>query len=372
MTNFGKTDKSQEITRLRVCLISPVPPPFGGLGRWTTHVHQWATGEPKIIISQVDTSPRWRAIDDLAIWKRVLGGGLQLLRDYSKFLKAVRGADVIHLATSGRLATVRDLAISTTARLLHVPVVYHLHFGKVPEIAYTNTLEWRMLLRTIKLANAVLALDNSTADTVRRYLPGLRVEVVPNPIDLDALPATEPSVRAKKTALFLGWILPTKGVEELLQAWSACAEESWELVLVGPFNPAYRDMLVGRYQSRAVRFTGELPHEEAMRMMARCDLFILPSHTEAFPYVVLEAMALSKPVVATHVGAIPDMLAGGCGVLIPPRDAEALAKAIEKLVCDESFRFSMGARASEKATRQYALEPVMGKIAAIWRSLAHI
>jgi glycosyltransferase involved in cell wall biosynthesis len=357
---------------LRICLVSPVPPPRGGIGRWTTHVHRWAAGEPNIRISQVDISPRWRYVDDLAVWKRVIGGGIQLMRDYIKFLKAVRGAHVIHLTTSGCLATVRDLLICATARLLHRPLVYHLHFGRVSEIASSNTLEWRMLLRAMKSASVVLVLDYATGATVKKYLPHVRVEVVPNPVDLERLPAPSPSGSAKKTAFFLGWIIPSKGVEELLRTWSVSAAEGWELVLAGPVNPVYRDMLVARYQPNAVRFTGELPHEEAMRMMARCDFFILPSHTEAFPYVVLEAMALSKAILATHVGAIPDMLSGGCGFLIPPEDAAALAGGIEKLVCDEKLRFIMGERAREKATRLYALKTVMQEIAAIWRSLAQV
>jgi glycosyltransferase involved in cell wall biosynthesis len=353
---------------LRICLVSPVPPPLGGMGRWTSHVHRWAAGQPNIFISQVDISPRWRAVNDLAVWKRVLGGGIQLLRDYLKFLRTVRRVDVIHLTTSGRLATARDLAICATARLLHVPLVYHLHFGRVCDIARINNIEWRMLCRAMNLASVVLVLDHATAATIHEYLPCLRVEVAPNPIDLDSLPDPEPSQSASKTAFSLGWILPSKGVEELLQAWSACAKDGWDLVMTGPFNPAYRDMLVARYQPHAVRFTGELPHEEAMRIMASCDLFILPSHTEAFPYVVLEAMALGRPIVATHVGAIPEMLADGCGILIPPADADALAEAVKKLVYDENCRFLLGVHAHEKVTQQYALNIVMQKIAAIWRS----
>ncbi|MCX5871331.1 MAG: glycosyltransferase family 4 protein [Deltaproteobacteria bacterium] len=323
-----------------------------------------------VSITQVDTSPRWRAIDDLAVWKRVIGGGMQLLRDYGIFLKAVCGADVVHLTTSGRLATVRDIAICTTARLLKVPVVYHLHFGRIPEIARAGTREWRFLTKAMKLADIVLAIDNATANTVRKYLPGLRVETAPNPIGLDVLPVPVVSQSEKKTALFLGWVLPTKGVEELLQAWTACALDTWELVLAGPYNPAYHDMLVSRYQSGSMCFVGELPNDEAMRLLAGCDLFILPSHTEAFPYVVLEAMTLGKPIIATQVGAIPEMLAGGCGEIVAAKDVGALAAALTKLMTHESLRDNLGSRAYEKAVSCYSLAVVMKSISALWKQLA--
>jgi glycosyltransferase involved in cell wall biosynthesis len=340
------------------------------MGRWTMSVLNWAAREPGICISQVDTSPRWRAIDDLAVWKRVIGGGMQLLHDYAIFLKSVRRADAIHLTTSGRLATVRDLAICLTARLMKVPIVYHLHFGRISEIARHGTLEWRFLTKAIKLADIVVALDDSSADTIRRYLPGLQVETAPNPIDLDSLPVPETAVEGKNTALFLGWLLPTKGIEELLQAWRACAGEKWELVLAGPCNPAYRDMLMARYQPCNVQFVGEISHEEAMRIMARSDLFILPSHTEAFPFVVLEAMALGKAIVATQVGAIPEMLAGGCGEVVAAKDADALEVAIARLMNDEALRKQMGARARERAATCYSLTAVMQTITGLWKQAA--
>jgi glycosyltransferase involved in cell wall biosynthesis len=355
---------------IKVCLVSPVPPPHGGMGRGTDLVHQWVAGEPLISVAQVDTSPRWRAIDDLVVWKRIIGGSFQLIYDYAAFLKAARGAHVIHLATSGRLATVRDIVICVTARLLKKPLIYHLHFGTVPEISKKNTLVWRLLSSVMRLANIVFALDDSTAETIRGLLPEVQVKVIPNPINLSLLPTPLLKQSAQKIALFLGWVLPTKGIEELLQSWSSCAAEGWELVIAGPFNPVYRDMLINRHHPPSVSFIGELNHNDAMKLLGNCDLFVLPSHTEAFPYVVLEAMSLGKPIVATRVGAIPEMLADGCGEVVPAKDAGALAVALTKMMSDEMLRKDCGFRAHQKASSCYSTNVVMNAIYSLWQQLA--
>jgi len=351
---------------LKVCLVSPVPPPHGGIGRWTTLVHRWIQRTGQVRLSQVDISPRWRAIDDLVVWKRVIGGGLQLVADYLRFLRQVRGAGIVHLTTSGRLATVRDIAICATSRVLGVPVVYHVHFGRVPQIAAAKSLEWHFLAVAAQLADLVLALDTPTALAVKEHLPSVRVEVSPNPIEVPDLPDIPDQDDYGKMVLFLGWLLPTKGVEELLQAWQQCGREGWELVLAGPVNPQYRDELAKRHAAPGVRFLGELSHDLAMQLMARCTVFVLPSHTEGFPYVVLEAMSFGKPVLSTAVGAIPEMLAGGAGMVVRPQDSSALAAALEVLMSDPQARESLGDKALYKVNSSYSLEKVMYSLYDHW------
>jgi glycosyltransferase involved in cell wall biosynthesis len=353
---------------IKICLVSPLPPPLGGIGRWTTLVCRWTANLQQIRITQVDISPRWRAIDDMSIWKRVLGGGLQLIRDYIRFLIAVPGVDVIHLTTSGRLAVVRDLGICTTAKLLRIPIVYHLHFGRVPDIARANTLEWRMLLCAMKLAFIVLPLDRATASTIHSLLPQKRVEIIPNPIDPAMLPTPTHRPSRKKTLLFLGWILPSKGVEELFGAWNQLANDDWELVIAGPGTTAYQDHLVSLFKPRGIRFVGEVPHKAALQLLADCDIFVLPSHTEAFPFVVLEAMALGKAIVATDVGAIPEMLDGECGILVKPQDVQSLAQGLRELMTNEGLRVTLGGRAGERALENYTADTVFSQLLMIWQT----
>ena len=107
-----------------------------------------------------------------------------------------------------------------------------------------------------------------------------------------------------------------------------------------------------------------------MRLMAAADVFVLPSHTEGFPNVVVEAMAFGKPIVATSVGAIPEMLAGNCGLVVPPHDAVALGDALRDLCGNSSLRTELGVRAQAKARSEYSMERVMEQLMAVWRNAA--
>ena len=357
-------------TDLTVCLISPLPPPYGGIAHWTALVHRYAAASKTVRFFQVDTAPRWRAVYDRAIVKRMIGAGLQFVRDYVVFLlKLLKRPDVVHLTTSGDLAALRDVAVCATARLCRVPLVYHIRFGRVPEIALANTYEWRIMATAMRMSGVVISITSATTETLLRYLPGIHVEQIPNPIDCSELPPPVENRISDRTVLFLGWILPTKGVEELVRAWSELASEGWNLLLVGPGEMAYQQKLLQRYNPKNLRFVGELEHDEAMRLMAQCDLFVLPSYTEGFPNVILEAMALGKPIIATSVGAIPDMLSNDCGLVVEPKNVEALRKTLIELIHDEPLRYKLGAAARKKVMQEYAIEVVFARYVQIWRRL---
>jgi glycosyltransferase involved in cell wall biosynthesis len=358
------------VSPLRICLVAPLPPPYGGIGNWTLLVRHFAQVRSDVSLHIVDTSPRWRAIDDLGVWKRVAGGGLQLLRDYARFLHLLwRRPDVIHLTTSGEFATVRDIAILATAWLVGIPTVYHIRFGRIPQIALNNTLEWRILARAMRMARAVVAIDPATAATIEQRFPQVRTLRVPNGIDLTQLPpGGNPS--ALRTVLFLGWVIPTKGITELVQAWSESKMEGWRCVIAGPGSEKYREELRQHFQPEHLVFFPEQSHDDAMRLMAASDVFVLPSHTEGFPNVIIEAMAMGKPIIATGVGAIPEMLSGECGVVVPPNNVESLGKALRQVCSNESLRETIGTRAQLKARTEYAMDQVMELLMSVWREVA--
>lgn len=358
------------VSPLQVCLIAPLPPPYGGIGNWTVSVRRYAQMRNDVNLHIVDISPRWRAIDDLALWKRALGGVLQLIRDYVRFLGVMRlRPDVVHLTTSGQLAIVRDIAILFTARCMRVPSVYHLHFGRVQQIAGENSLEWRMLAKAIRLAKAVIAIDPGTSATIGQRFRQVQTFRVPNGIYLDELPpcGTPFSLR---TVLFLGWVIPTKGITELVYAWAKLKMTGWRCVVAGPGSEVYRERLLQNFKPVQLEFLPEQVHDDAMRLMAASDVFVLPSYTEGFPYVIIEAMALGKSIIATSVGAIPEMLADECGMVIPPKNVDALCSALHQVLSDADLRLAMGARAQHKARTEYSMEKVLEQLVCVWRGAA--
>jgi len=355
---------------IRVCLIAPVPPPYGGISNWTILVSHYANKRNDLDISIVNTAPRWRAIDDLSIWRRIIGGGIQLLRDYTKLLFNLKvKPDVIHLTTSGQLALFRDIVILLTLKSMSIPCVFHIHFGRVPQMAKIDTFEWKMLSIATRLAHTVIALDEMTVSVINQLLPKVNVIKIPNGIDLDALPC-HISPYKQRTLVYLGWVIPTKGIEELCQAWKLLNLTEWRCLIVGPGSIEYKEKLRNHYSLNNLEFIAEQSHDEAMKILASSDVLVLPSYTEGFPNVIIEAMALGKTIIASGVGAIPEMLSDECGVVVPPHDIDALVLAIREVCMSEILRKKTGKRSQKKAKEEYSMYRIIEQLMYTWDRVA--
>ncbi len=359
------------MNKLNVCLVSPFPPPYGGIAHWGRLIDGYAKSRQEVRLTVIDIAPRWRSIHDKGVVKRVLGGGLQMCRDMAKLLSVLfrENIGVVHLTTPGRLAVFRDVGVLTVSRIFCIPLVYHIRFGRIPDIVEQNSWEWRLIKFVVRHVYCVIAIDNKTASSIRQAIPSANVEIVPNCMNLSALPVQQENVQSCKSVLFAGWVVPTKGIDELLRAWEALNPFEWKLQLAGPGDSEYIAERMKRFAHSRVEFLGELSHDKVMISMANCSVFVLPSHTEGFPNAVLEAMALGRAIVATAVGAIPEMLDNGkCGVLVSPHDVEGLVKALAKVIGDESFRKDLGKRARSRAANNYSIVKVFDKYVSIWGS----
>jgi glycosyltransferase involved in cell wall biosynthesis len=103
--------------------------------------------------------------------------------------------------------------------------------------------------------------------------------------------------------------------------------------------------------------------------MSQCDLFIFPSHTEGFPNAVLEAMALGRPILATAVGAIPEMLDGNRGFMVEPQNVSNLTAALECICSNSNMRAEMGHLARAHAFENYSVEHIFKKYMSHWRTV---
>ncbi|EQD38607.1 glycosyl transferase group 1 [mine drainage metagenome] len=119
-----------------------------------------------------------------------------------------------------------------------------------------------------------------------------------------------------------------------------------------------------------VVWTGGVPPDALRREYASADLFVLPSHMEPFGIVLLEAMAAGLPVVATSVGGIPEVVHSGLtGLLVPPRDPAALARALDTLVADPQLRSRFGDRGRARA-EEFSWPRLIPKFLELFRELA--
>ena len=116
---------------------------------------------------------------------------------------------------------------------------------------------------------------------------------------------------------------------------------------------------------------GFVPHDEVLRLIERAAVVVAPSRREGFGVTVAEAMAHGRPVVASAVGGLLDLVVDGeTGLLVPPRDPAALRAALERLLGDAELRARLGAAARERARERFAWPVVTdGTLAAYEQAL---
>jgi D-inositol-3-phosphate glycosyltransferase len=125
-----------------------------------------------------------------------------------------------------------------------------------------------------------------------------------------------------------------------------------------------RELDIERYV-KYLSFTDDVP-----RLMTALDIFVLPSFSETFGLVVVEAMAMERPIIATNAGGLPEIITNGkTGLLIKPRDATAVALAIHRILSDSALRLSLGHLAREEALKRFDFDNCVNSLLVSFASL---
>ena len=232
----------------------------------------------------------------------------------------------------------------------------------------------QQLLRLLaRLADRVTAV----AEPVRSFLEGTvgipagKLITIKNGVEIhhyeEAIPYNREEWDLKNSDMIIGCVArlsPEKGHAVLLRAFRKVLSRHPQarLVLIGDGAERERlqqlatDLGIGHL----VRFLGL--RADVPEVLAACDLFTLPSIQEGFPMVILEALAAGKAVIASEVGAIPDVIRhGATGMLVPPGDADALADALCFLIEDKGARQRLGQSGHELVREVYDFERTVGQ-----------
>jgi glycosyltransferase involved in cell wall biosynthesis len=314
--------------------------------------------------------------------------------------------DGVRVIKAGRLATVASTPISPSlfswVRRLEADIT-HLHFpypwgelahllfgrgGKTVITYHSDVIRQRNLLklyspflrRVLARADRIIA---TSPNYIRSspYLSEVAEKCTPIPLGIDLQRFQMVRSRDVTTLrtryeppllLFVGLLRYYKGLEYLLRA-MANINATLVVVGTGPLEGELRTMARKLGLAGRVFFTGAVSEDLLPAYYQACDLFVLPaSHrSEAFGVVQIEAMACGKPVVSTELGTGTSYvnLDGKTGLVVPPRDPEALAQAIGRLLGDHRRRAQMGARARERATLEFSHEIMIDRVVNLYESM---
>jgi glycosyltransferase involved in cell wall biosynthesis len=211
----------------------------------------------------------------------------------------------------------------------------------------------------LKRADRVLAVSNALRhEIVATGVEGIsnKTEICWNSVDIDKFSLKdnnsfkeEYKLFDKPIVLFVGNLIKRKNVESLLEA-KKIANSDYYLVIVGD-GPLFKKLnkIVEDDHIRDVIFTGSRTDVE--NIIPSCDVLVLPSLSESFGLVLIEALACGKPVIGSNVGGITEIITEDVGLLVNPNKISSIASAIDKIINDNEFRIGLSLNARSRAKK---------------------
>jgi glycosyltransferase involved in cell wall biosynthesis len=282
---------------------------------------------------------------------------------------------ILHVHSASDASFWRKAVFMSIALLKGRPIVFHLHGGGFSEFyQQLGSLRKSVVRALLERSSCVICLSAGWATTLRGISPRARIIVIPNPVPtLRNLGVGAPSSVFKKV-IFLGKIHQEKGVFDLLRAFGEVARDipDAELVIAGNGDvSAVLAQAASLGIARRVTCPGWVEGAAKERLLNQGGILALPSYVEGLPMVLLEAMAARMPVVASRVGAIPEVVQHERdALLIEPGDVSGLATALRRLLTDQTLCRRLTTSSSAIIQKDYVASKIVAELERLYQSLS--
>ena len=270
-------------------------------------------------------------------WLRAAGQGATLARRLGSW-----SPDVVNL----HFPRGSSLYFAALARVMRFKLVLSFHNS---DLHQASPALRRALPRLVRTADRVTAVSGDLAAAVGELAEGVRVETIPNGIEVGFWSRTS-GPRDPLLAVAAGRLTGMKGFDVLLRAFRDGAPDGSRLVLAGEGED--RSTLETLAETLGLRdrvtFAGRLDREGMRHLYGSAGVFVMPSRREGFPLALLEAMSAGLPVVASSIGGVRDIMTEATGEMVPPDDPGALADALGRWLGDGDRLRKSGQAASAR------------------------
>jgi glycosyltransferase involved in cell wall biosynthesis len=237
------------------------------------------------------------------------------------------------------------------------------------EMLRVLTPHMNQLIAVSKMIEAKLESEGRTTAPIRRIYNGVDLSRYENQEPCCTLPEEYGMEPGSQIVGVVARLEPEKGHPTLLEAWPAVLRSVPDAYLLIVGEGSRRDSLEALARdlhiAHRVVFTGR--RDDVPAVTAALDVAVLPSYREAQGLSILEALALSRPVVASDVGGIPEVITDGVtGLLVPPHDADSLAAAIVRLLRDHSYADTLGRAGHDMVHDRFDIGTMVGLVQQIY------
>ena len=272
--------------------------------------------------------------------------GLLAARAATLVLRLSRSSAVhVHMSEGGSF--LREAMIVAAGRCRGLPRVITIHG---PGFADFSDRRPRLVGAVLRMASAVTVLSDLDFAAVRRVAPSAHVEILPNPISLDA--DAGPVAETPEMVLFAGEVGLRKGADVLQRAWETVASRRplAKCIVVGPAT----ELRLPETERLEVR--GPVDSGQVKQLIREARVIALPSRGEALPMILTEAMAAGRPFVSTPTGGTASLADGG--IIVPVEDHHALAAALIELLDNPGCAQSLGTAGQRHCQQRMSPEAV--------------
>jgi glycosyltransferase involved in cell wall biosynthesis len=349
-----------------IYIACPWSPAGGGMYKVADYLIQAQDGQPP------DQAAQLRPLDTRGPGSALASAGV-LMRALGKLVRGRLQGNLagVHVNMAERLSLGRKGTVVVACRALGIPVVIHLH-AQMQRFYRSLPSPLQALTRWMfSLATSVVVIGAEPRRFVIDELgvPVKRVDIVMNGVPGPAHARLQRTDAKVRRVAFVGRLTDIKGVSDLLHALAKVDVDraTVEVVLAGNGD-------IDKYQALArrlgidgmVKFAGWFNQDQIDGLLADSDALVLPSHDEVLPLVVLEALAHGLAVICTPVGELPNVLTDGDdALLVPVKDTDALAAALQKVLTQPDCMASLGRNGRALYDRQFSLSRFFTSIARV-------
>lgn len=357
---------------IRVILVGPGPEQMGGMASVVQQMLSLDfSGQyrPDLLATTHATDPR----------ERLFARCRRHLRQIRELKGTIRNtpAPIVHIHTCSGISFFRSAVDMIVAQRSGARVILHIHGATFDRFFETQpSMRKRWIAWILARADTVIALSRQWALKLQDMASTARIVVVENAVSIPTLRQAQTVGGPCRFAL-LARMDQWKGIGDALQACSILHESgaSFSFTLAGPPGTAGDAASIERNihdlrLSEVVRYVGPLEGSAKNELLAHTDVYVQPSHSEGMPIAVLEAMAHGLPIVATRVGAIPEMIEDGVhGRLVPARRPKLLAEAMRTLLTEQHKRRTMGNACRTLAQTRFSLNRLADDLTRLYQNL---
>lgn len=341
---------------MRIALLSPLPPPSGGMARWT-ELYLSECKKHGLTVSVINTNISEKRANQKDRSFGVFDELLRSKRIISKLQSKIKqeNIDMIHICSPcSRFGLFRDWVCVLISK--RIPIIFHCHCN-IEDQAKTRVSRF-ILGKVVKRSKKVIVLNEASKKMIEMIASNKAV-LIPNFIEDNKVKATHSISPHVKHVVYVGHVKIKKGITEIFGVARQVPQIQFDII--GPVQ----ELPENEGKPDNINLVGEVPHDQVSAYLEQADVFLFPSYTEGFANVMLEAMAEGLPIIASDVGANKDMIENRGGIIVPVKDVEAIYNAL-RAIDDPCLRRQMSSWNISKVRSQYTLGSVVPVIKACY------